>query len=356
MSLLGNPRHNLEGHRSSMRTTMRRLVAATGALVLSLGLVAACGDDDEPAGAASGGAAGAFPVTVAHKLGTTKVEGSPKRIVALGEVDQDALLALGVRPVGMTELSGVQPDGLAPWSAPKVTGSKPKLLKAGEAGFNLEEIAALRPDLILAAGDFTIDREYGKLSKLAPTLAYQTGPAEDTWQQITRQVAKAVGRPADGEALVRSVEAKVASVRTAHPELRGKGFALTSMFPSGNIGVMKSPSDTSVKLLEQFGMVLPEPLSKLPGQGFAAELSMEKVSVLNVDVLLSHYNDDPATQKKVEGNKLFAQLPVVRRGSYVPLDLKSFWPLRTPTPLAVPYIVDQVVPGIAKAASAAKPA
>ncbi|MES9539684.1 MULTISPECIES: iron-siderophore ABC transporter substrate-binding protein [unclassified Actinomadura] len=339
-----------------MRTLMRRLAVAA-ALVLGLATAAACGDD-EPAGGpgGSGGAAGAFPVTVTHKLGSAEVESAPKRIVALGEVDQDALLALGVTPVGMAELTGVQPDGLAPWSAPRLTGEKPKLLKAGEAGFNLEEIAALRPDLILAAGDFAIDKEYGKLSKLAPTLAYQTGPAEDSWQQITRQVAAAIGRPQDGTRLVADVESKIAQVKTRHPELKGKEFAFTSVFPNGNIGVMKSGADTSVKLLQQFGMTLPESLRRLPGDGFAAELSLEKVSVLDVDVLISHYNDDPATQKKIEANRLFAGLGAVERGSYVPLDLKSFWPLRTPTPLAVPYVVDQVVPKIAKAASAAKPA
>ncbi|MGW5414314.1 iron-siderophore ABC transporter substrate-binding protein [Actinomadura geliboluensis] len=339
-----------------MRTKMRRL-AATAALVLSLGTLAACGGDDEPAGGSSGGeSAGAFPVTITHKLGTAKVESAPKRIVALGEVDQDALLALGVTPAGMAELTGVQPDGLAPWTAPELTGAKPKLLKAGEAGFNLEEIAALRPDLILAGGDFYIDKEYEKLSKLAPTVAYQTGPAEDTWQQITLQTAKAVGREDDGKKLVADVEAKIASVKTEHPELNGKGFAFTSVFPNGNIGVMKSKDDTSVKLLEQFGMTLPEQLAKLPGDGFAAELSMEKISVLDVDVLLSHYNDDAATQKKIEGGKLFADLAVVKRGSYVPLDLKAFWPLRTPTPLAVPYVVDNVVPKIAEAAGKVKSA
>jgi iron complex transport system substrate-binding protein len=331
---------------------MRRL-AATGALLLSLGLVAACGDDEPADGSAGAQGGGTYPVSITHKLGTTTIKEAPRRVVALGEVDQDALLALGVQPVGMTELTGVQQDGLAPWSAPKITGAKPKLLKIGESGFNLEEIAALKPDLILAAGDFTIDKEYAKLSRLAPTTAYQTGPAEDTWQQITRQAAQAVGRKADGDKLVSGVEAKIASVRTAHPELAGKGVALTSVMPSGNIGVMKSKDDISVKLLEQFGMTLPDTLAKLPGEGFAAELSMEKVSTLDVDVLLSHYNDDPATQKKVERNKLFAGLGVVKRGSYVPLDLKAFWPLRTPTALAAPYVVDQVVPKIAQAAGKA---
>jgi hypothetical protein len=49
-------------------------------------------------------------------------------------------------------------------------------------------------------------------------------------------------------------------------------------------------------------------------------------------------------------------LAVVKRGSYMPLDLKAFWPLRTPTPLAVPYVVDNVVPKIAEAAGKAKSA
>lgn len=112
-----------------MRRTMRRL-AVTAALTLSLGMTAACGDVEPSDGGGSGCGtrAGAFPVTITPTLGTAKIESAPKRIVALGEVDQDALLALGVTPVGMAELTGVQPDGLAPWTAPKLTGAKPKLL------------------------------------------------------------------------------------------------------------------------------------------------------------------------------------------------------------------------------------
>jgi iron complex transport system substrate-binding protein len=334
-----------------MRNSMRRLGAA-GVLLLGLGLATACGDSDTAKTAETPAAAGAFPVTLTHKLGTTTIKSAPQRIVALGEADQDTLLALGVQPVGMAELTGVEADGLAPWTASKITGTKPTLLKVGEAGFSLEQIAALKPDLILAAGDYYIDKEYAKLSQLAPTVAYETGPAEDTWQAVTTQVAKAIGKSDAGKKLITDVEAKIDSVKTAHPELQGKSFALTSVFPSGNVGVMKSEADTSVKLFERFGLVLPDTLKSLPGEGFAAELSMEKIKVLDVDILMSHYNDDPATQKKIEENKLFAGLNVVKRGSYLPLDLKAFWPLRTPTPLATPYVIDQIVPKIASAAKA----
>ncbi|MDF5758248.1 iron-siderophore ABC transporter substrate-binding protein [Spongiactinospora sp. TRM90649] len=337
-------------------SNLKRRLAAYAVVALGLGLTAACGGGGQPADApassqAAASPASGFPVTITHKLGTTTVPAPPKRVVALGETDQDTLLALGVQPVGMAELTGIQPDGLTPWSAPKISGTPPKLLKAGEAGFSIEEIAALRPDLILAAGDYYIDKEYANLSKLAPTVAYETGPAEDTWQSVARQVAKAVGKPAEGDKLVADVEGRIGAVKEEYPELAGKSFALTSVFPSGNIGVLKSAADTSVKLFGEFGLVLPEQVKALPGEGFAAELSMEKVKILDVDVLLSHYNDDPATQRKIEANKLFAGLDVVKRGSYVPLDLKSFWPLRTPTPLAVPYVIDQIVPKVAKAAS-----
>lgn len=336
-----------------MRSTMRRL-GAVAALALGLSLTAACGgESDEPSKEAPANAAGAFPVTIEHKLGTAKIESEPKRIVALGEADQDALLALGVQPVGMAELTGIQDDGLAPWTASKITGEKPKLLKAGEAGFSIEEIAALQPDLILAGGDYYIDQEYEKLSKLAPTVAYTTGPAEDSWQAVTAQTAKAVGREADGGRLIGEVENKIEAVVTSHPGLKDKGFAFTSVFPSGNIGVMKSETDTSVKLLSRFGLVLPDEIKKLPGEGFAAELSIEKAGVLDTDILISHYNDDPATQKKIESSGVFSNLEVVKRGSYVAIDLKAFWPLRTPTALAVPYVVDEVVPQIAEAAKKA---
>ncbi len=337
-----------------MRTMMRRL-AITAALVLSLGTVAACGDD-EPAGGSSGGgtADGAFPVTITHKLGTATIESEPKRIVALGEVDQDTLLALGITPVGMAELTGVQPDGLAPWTAPKLTGEKPLLAQRGRVQPGGDRRAAARPH---PRGRRLLHRQGVRQALQAGAdRRLRDGPgrgllAED--RDPDRQGRRQGGR---GRKIVAEVDGAISGVQTKYPQLKGTGFAFTSVFPNGNIGVMKSKDDTSVKLLEQFGLKLPEQLAKLPGDGFAAELSMEKISVLDVDVLMSYYNDDPATQKKIEGNKLFEGLDVVKRGSYVPLDLKSFWPLRTPTPLAVPYVIDNVVPKIAEAAAKAKSA
>ena len=80
-------------------------MAAAG-LILFL---AACGPnneaDDTPAGSSSSAAAAsAFPVSIENKFGTTTIPAEPKRIVTVGLVEQDALLALGVVPVGADSL------------------------------------------------------------------------------------------------------------------------------------------------------------------------------------------------------------------------------------------------------------
>ena len=58
----------------------------------------------------------AQPVTIEHKYGSTTVSEAPTRVVTVGLVEQDALLALGVVPVGTTEWYGEQPGALWPWA------------------------------------------------------------------------------------------------------------------------------------------------------------------------------------------------------------------------------------------------
>ncbi|MGW0665047.1 iron-siderophore ABC transporter substrate-binding protein [Streptodolium elevatio] len=349
-------------HRTGTHRGFRRLAAAGVAAALALGL-AACGDDDKddsgsaststPAASApanSAPAAAAYPVTITHKLGTTTIKEAPKRIVALGEGDQDAALALAVSLAGMVETT--PPDGIAPWAKPKLGSSKPELITMGENGAPIEKVLALKPDLILANTDYWIEQEYEKLSKIAPTTAFETGPSQDTWQQVTLQVGKALGKSAEAQKLVTDLEAKVAAVGTTYPEIKGKSFALTNAQNAGTIAVLKDKSDTSVKLLAGFGMTFPDTVANLPGAGFAAELSMERLDVLEVDILLSNYNADADLQKAIEANPQFAKLNVVKRGSYIPLDSNDFWALRAPTPLAVEYVIDKIMPRISQAAKA----
>jgi iron complex transport system substrate-binding protein len=144
--------------------TFPRLTA--GLLVVVAGLVAACGTPfgpeppAGPAGRPEPAADSAFPVSVDHSLGRTTVPAPPRRIVALGGNDGDALYALGVEPVAVLGGQGGQTrDGITPWLAGRLDPTRTTVLRtATDTG--LERIAALRPDLILAESVPTVGDEY----------------------------------------------------------------------------------------------------------------------------------------------------------------------------------------------------
>lgn len=82
------------------------------------------------------------------------IPAEPTRIVALGGSDADIAVALGVQPVAMTGYFNAT-DGRAPWLASKLGTAQVEMLSGGggensEVEVPLEQVAALRPDLILA--------------------------------------------------------------------------------------------------------------------------------------------------------------------------------------------------------------
>jgi len=145
------------------------ILAATGLLLT----VAACGPNNNndtasaPAPGSSSAATDAFPVLVCHKSGTTEIKSEPKRIVTVGLVEQDALLALGIVPVGTTEWFGKHPSAVWPWAQDKLGGAKPELVGDGST-ISFEKISALKPDLILALYAGLTEEHYKTLSQIAP--------------------------------------------------------------------------------------------------------------------------------------------------------------------------------------------
>src|SRR3954452_14301033 len=92
-------------------TPARRLCwGAALALALTLGATA-CGSPapsapaSGPASGAPSAAAGAYPVTIEHKYGSTEITAEPQRVVLVGLNEQDAMLALGKVPVATSNSS-----------------------------------------------------------------------------------------------------------------------------------------------------------------------------------------------------------------------------------------------------------
>lgn len=70
----------------------RHGAAAMAAVLLSIGMLTACGSEQEIAPRTE-------TVKIAHKFGETEVPANPSRVVTVGWTDQDFVLPFGVVPV-----------------------------------------------------------------------------------------------------------------------------------------------------------------------------------------------------------------------------------------------------------------
>lgn len=145
-----------------------RGVAAVAAAISLVTLLAAGADASVSRSAAfdpTCGAARAASRTVDGTLGSVTLHGTPKRVVALEFSFVDDLVAIGVKPVGIADDNN--PSSIIPPVRAKVAGYTSVGLRATP---NLETIASLHPDLIIA--DATRDAKImKKLQAIAPTIA-----------------------------------------------------------------------------------------------------------------------------------------------------------------------------------------
>jgi iron complex transport system substrate-binding protein len=184
-----------------VRTTWGTLAVASG-LVL-----AGCGSAGEATTAAAETSAADQVRTVQHAAGSTQITGTPERVVVLDTGELDAVLALGVTPVGAVrtgvsdELPGyIEEAGVDPAEIENVgTIAEPAL----------EGIAALQPDLILSNSVRHADI-YDQLSGIAPTVFAEA--IGETWEDNLRLAGEALDRADEAEQLLTEYEERAAEV------------------------------------------------------------------------------------------------------------------------------------------------
>lgn len=331
------------------RTRSRRLLLASVAGAVSVGLAGCGGGSTAPAEAPSGSASSAegFPVTLTGKEGTATISAPPQRVLTLGfQRDAETALALGVTPVAMAS-SPIFPSGIPPWTESALHGSKPEMLDTAN-GLPYEKIAGLQPDLILGTDSYELADAYDRLSQIAPTVSYLEGADTDTWQQRTELVGTALGRGQQAKQLVTDTENKVRQAAADNPGFAGKTVSF-SIVSGGQIYTVLG-DDASATFLKQLGLrispqVEAQPESDTPGR---ALISPENLGVLDADLMIV---TAPTEQDRrfLESSPLFSQLGAVRNGTYIPMDFPISVAMGFPSPLSIPYALDGMVPAISKA-------
>ncbi|MDQ1130652.1 ABC transporter substrate-binding protein [Microbacterium sp. SORGH_AS_0888] len=337
-----------------------RIAAALTALAIATTGLAACSGGGTPAAAARNATysttpSDSFPVTVTHQFGSTTIPAEPQRIVVVGLTEQDVLLELGTPPIATTEWYGEQPHAVWPWATDLLNGADPVVLHTTD-GFEYEKIASLDPDLIVGTNAGLTEEDYTKLSALAPTVASVAGAERffSSWQDQTRQIAKAVGRTAEGERLIQDVADAYRDAATAHPEFAG----LTATFSQGapyDGQLYVYPDGLNTDFLTDLGFRMTPGLEKYAAEaGQQAQLSAENTNLMDADVIVFATEEESGVKQVLDFGTVSSLRAVTGRHA-VFTDGTLAGAIYFLTPLSQKYVVEKLVPRLADAVAGTAP-
>lgn len=331
-----------------------RAAALTATALFCLALTA-CGGEAGGTDAASTPADGsdAFPVELETEFGTTEVTEEPERVVVLGLIDADPVLALGVTPVAVQQwLPQFDEYGVGPWAEDLIadaveSGETEVLPNTGIVEYDLEQIAALDPDLVVAISANIDQAMFDQLSQLAPVVARPPGSVNFgvSLEDSTLMIGQALGRADRAAELVAETEELYAEAAAGHPEFTGRSAALTR--PLDNGWAAWQAADVRVQIMDSLGFVQPEPLAAIDDGAFSTTLSRERLDLLDADVLVVIVPE--GFEDAVASDDVLQALDVVQRGDLVELDAADVGgAMAYNSVLSARTVVDEIVPRLAE--------
>jgi iron complex transport system substrate-binding protein len=312
------------------------------ALTAGAALVAAGCAPKKPGALASDGS-----VTVKHAFGETKIPSPPKRVVSAGFNEQDDLLAVGIVPIAVTDWFGNEPFGVWPWAQDKLGTAQPTLLSLAN-GIQIEPIAALKPDLIVATNAGLDKDTYAKLSAIAPTIA-QTGEDAffEPWTAQASAIGQAVFKFDDMKAQVSAVGDKFAAAGQQHASFTGKKvFVVGGTFINDHAEV--TPAGWSTDYLTKMGFVVPGGLDDYVHGNRALVPRDRLASVLDKADVVIWTTEGDDQQAALLADPTVAQLKATKLKANVFTGKDLAGAIAFASVLSYPFVADQLTPLLAK--------
>ncbi|UOQ50405.1 ABC transporter substrate-binding protein [Gracilibacillus caseinilyticus] len=227
-------------------------------------------------------------IEIDHALGTTAIDGEPDRVVTLYQGATDAAVALGIKPVGVVES----------WrQAPMYDYLKDDLGEVTYVGQetqpNLEEIAALEPDVIIAS-KMRHEEIYDQLSAIAPTVAHETVFA---FKETLELVGKATGKEEKATKLLEDWDNRVADFQEkVASEYKGEWplHAAVLNFRADHARIYVTGFAGSI--LDELGFKGPANITD-KSQAVLKLTDKESITEMNADVFYLFMDDDPAVEQ-----------------------------------------------------------
>ena len=302
----------------------------------------------------------AYPIVIDHALGRTVIDRKPERVATVAWANHEVPLALGIVPVGMAaaNFGDDDGDGVLPWVAEALDalgGEPPVLFDEGD-GIDFEAVAATDPDVILAAYSGISQSDYDILSQIAPVVAYPTTPWSTAWREMIRLNSAALGMASEGDALIARIEAEIAKAVAAHPDLSGQTALFVTHVDPLDLSRISfyTDNDTRVQFFKDLGLTSPRAVVETSKSGvFSGSVSAERVDMFeDVDIVVTY--GDEATIERLSANALLSTLPAIRNKAIVALGRDPLGTAANPTPLGIPWVLDDYLALLSDAAGKAE--
>ncbi|MAC78429.1 MAG: ABC transporter substrate-binding protein [Rhodobacteraceae bacterium] len=299
-----------------------------------------------------------YPIRIDHAYGTTVITEKPKRIATVNWANHEVPLALGVVPVGFAaaNFGDDDGDGMMPWVKARLDelGAKTPVLFDEGDGIDFEAVAATRPDVILAAHSGLSQSDYDILSRIAPTIAYPDQPWTTEWREMIRMDSAGMGMADEGEALIARLDARIDEAAAAYPELQGKSALFITHLDPRDLSRISfyTDKDTRVRFFHDLGMTSPAAVLTASESGrYVAEISAERIDELSdVDIVVTYGTQ--ALIDRLSTHMLTKRMKAISRQSIVLLQNDPQGTAAHPTPLGIPWVLDDYVAQLAAAARA----
>ncbi|MGH3641211.1 MAG: ABC transporter substrate-binding protein [Mycobacterium sp.] len=294
-----------------------------------------------------GAVAGDGSVTVKHVFGETKIPSAPKRVVSAGFTGQDDLLALGVVPIAITDWFGGEPFAVWPWAQSKLGGAQPIVLNLYD-GIQVNQIATLKPDLIVATNAGLDKDTYDKLTAIAPTVA-QSGQSAffEPWKDQASTIGQAVFKFDEMTKLIADVDAKFTDVGKNNQQFKDKKVVIVSATFFENEADV-TPPGWRTDFLVQMGFAVPDSVNGFVKED-RAQVPLDKLaSVLDTADVVIWKTESDEEQAALLAQPFFATLKSTKsnRNVFTGKDLAGA--LAFTSVLSYPVVADQLPPMISK--------
>ncbi|OBB66523.1 ABC transporter substrate-binding protein [Mycobacterium sp. 852014-50255_SCH5639931] len=314
--------------------------AATVAAVA--GAPAAC-SSGKPSSDTSGGKS----VTINHLFGQTVIKEPPKRVVSAGYTEQDDLLAVGVVPIAVTYWFGDQPFAVWPWAQPRLGGAQPVVLNL-DNGIPVDQIAGLKPDLIVATNAGVDADTYQKLSAIAPTVPQSDGDAFfEPWKEQATAIGQAVFQADQMKSLIDAVDQKFTAVAKEHPAWTGKkALLMQGTLWQGTI--VATMAGWRTDFLNQMGLVIADSIKPF-GTDHRAVIPRDHIrAVLDSADVVIWTTENPDDQKALLADPDVAASLATAQNRHIFTTKEQAGAIAFSSPLSYPLVADQLPPQIGK--------